>query len=267
MFDDLNNSNNSAKEDNNPQNKDNSQPPAPASDNSQAPAAPANISTPPVSAPLGARPASPEKSDRLEDIFADSDGNQGEVKPAVFQPKQADGNTGTDNEASKNGSAWQKIAIPLVLIIGIGLLGVGAVFGYRLIVVYLAGDEIMVETENPIDTSGETDMVDREDQAMNNNEPGDLETDTGPIASPPLAMPNTKDSDNDGLTDAEEAALGTNTLNVDTDDDGLFDREEVKVYNSNPLDPDTDGDGYTDGSEVQAGYNPVGEGKLYEIRQ
>ncbi|WP_368386216.1 calcium-binding protein, partial [Streptococcus anginosus] len=43
----------------------------------------------------------------------------------------------------------------------------------------------------------------------------------------------TKDSDNDGLTDAQELALGTN-----------------------PLSPDTDGDGQTDLEEVQQGLNP-----------
>lgn len=44
----------------------------------------------------------------------------------------------------------------------------------------------------------------------------------------------TQDSDNDGLTDAQELALGTN-----------------------PLSPDTDGDGQTDLEEVQQGLNPI----------
>ncbi len=42
------------------------------------------------------------------------------------------------------------------------------------------------------------------------------------------------DSDGDGLTDAEELALGTD-----------------------PLNPDTDGDGYSDGVEVRSGYCPL----------
>jgi S1-C subfamily serine protease len=44
------------------------------------------------------------------------------------------------------------------------------------------------------------------------------------------------DSDNDGLSDAQEAQLGTD-----------------------PHNPDTDGDGYLDGSEVTNGYNPLGK--------
>jgi len=73
------------------------------------------------------------------------------------------------------------------------------------------------------------------------------------------------DSDNDGLTDGEEKRLGTNPEAGDTDGDGLFDREEVRVYKTDPLGIDTDGDGYSDGEEVENGYNPKGEGKLYEL--
>lgn len=73
------------------------------------------------------------------------------------------------------------------------------------------------------------------------------------------------DSDSDGLTDDEEATLGTNLQSVDTDNDGLFDREEVKVYHTNPLNPDTDGDGYQDGYEVINHMNPRGAGTLEQL--
>ena len=59
-----------------------------------------------------------------------------------------------------------------------------------------------------------------------------------------------KDSDGDGLTDDEEAKLGTDPFNKDTDGDGLTDGDEVKVYKTNPLNPDTDFDGLKDGPEV-----------------
>lgn len=36
------------------------------------------------------------------------------------------------------------------------------------------------------------------------------------------------DSDYDGLTDAQELALGTNPLSSDTDSDGLTDLEEIQ---------------------------------------
>ncbi|HEV6238747.1 TPA: calcium-binding protein [Streptococcus pneumoniae] len=38
----------------------------------------------------------------------------------------------------------------------------------------------------------------------------------------------TMDSDKDGLTDAQELALGTNLFSSDTDSDGLTDLEEVQ---------------------------------------
>jgi len=66
------------------------------------------------------------------------------------------------------------------------------------------------------------------------------------------------DSDDDGLTDGEEAILGTDPFDSDTDDDGLTDGEEVEVYGTDPLDPDTDDDGLTDGDEVQVyGTDPL----------
>lgn len=73
------------------------------------------------------------------------------------------------------------------------------------------------------------------------------------------------DTDKDGLSDAEEARLGTDSAKNDTDEDGLNDREEVVIYKTNPLITDTDGDTYLDGSEVRNGYNPAGPGKLLTV--
>ena len=86
-----------------------------------------------------------------------------------------------------------------------------------------------------------------------------------PEVAPPTTTAATVDSDNDGLSDAEELQLGTDPRNPDTDGDGLFDGEEEKVYHTNPLDKDTDKDGYSDGEEVQNGYNPLGPGKLFTV--
>ena len=61
------------------------------------------------------------------------------------------------------------------------------------------------------------------------------------------------DSDNDGLTDDEEIALGTDPNNPDTDGDGLTDGEEVNTYGTSPLLVDTDDDGFTDFEEIEAG--------------
>ena len=73
---------------------------------------------------------------------------------------------------------------------------------------------------------------------------------TGDSGAAALAVGLPKDSDGDGLTDEEEAKLGTDPFNKDTDGDGLTDGDEVKVYKTNPLNPDTDFDGLKDGAEV-----------------
>lgn len=75
-------------------------------------------------------------------------------------------------------------------------------------------------------------------------------------APTPTEPPPATDSDQDRLTDEEEAQLGTNPFSFDTDSDGLTDYEEAKVYRTNPLIQDTDGDGFLDGQEVQGGYDP-----------
>jgi subtilisin family serine protease len=68
------------------------------------------------------------------------------------------------------------------------------------------------------------------------------------------------DSDNDGLTDAEEYARGTNPHNPDSDGDGMPDGWEV-TYGLDPLandaSGDKDGDGYTNLREYRARSNPA----------
>ncbi len=55
---------------------------------------------------------------------------------------------------------------------------------------------------------------------------------------------------------AQEKSTTQNNILLDSDQDGLTDAEE-KLYGTNPHNPDTDGDGYSDGAEVKAGYNPL----------
>ena len=55
--------------------------------------------------------------------------------------------------------------------------------------------------------------------------------------------------------------ISTFELFQDTDNDGLSDDEEAE-YGCDINNPDSDGDGYLDGDEVENGYDPMGEGKL-----
>ena len=74
---------------------------------------------------------------------------------------------------------------------------------------------------------------------------------------PPPGPPGLFDSDQDGLTDAQEQELGTNPQQADSDFDGLGDQLEIETYGTNPLLSDTDGDGFLDGVEVRGGYDPL----------
>lgn len=64
------------------------------------------------------------------------------------------------------------------------------------------------------------------------------------------------DSDDDGLTNAEEEDLGTNPDKADSDGDGLDDGEEVDL-GTDPTEADSDGDGLEDGDELDASTDPL----------
>lgn len=99
------------------------------------------------------------------------------------------------------------------------------------------------------------------------NTPVNVNVEPAPEPEPepePEPVPDA-DTDADGLSDEEEAALGTDPQNADTDNDGLSDSEEVKIYSTDPKNPDTDRDAYMDGDEVKGGYNPNGPGRLFTV--
>src|SRR5687768_9567470 len=66
------------------------------------------------------------------------------------------------------------------------------------------------------------------------------------------------DSDDDGLSDGDEADMGLDPENADSDDDGLSDGDEVEM-GADPTAEDSDGDGYSDGDEVEGNTDPTDE--------
>jgi hypothetical protein len=64
------------------------------------------------------------------------------------------------------------------------------------------------------------------------------------------------DPDMDGLTNEEERAINTDPTDPDTDNDGLSDRQEAMNRTSDPLKADTDEDGSNDFIEIIDGTNP-----------
>jgi hypothetical protein len=169
----------------------------------------------------------------------------------------------------------KKMFLVIMVLMLVVILGAGGYLAWQQFMVPKSGQQVTPETsgENinlPANVPAEVLPVNNTPVTLCGNgicETGEDATnclDDCPAPPPPVIG---LDTDGDGLTDAEEATLGTDPVKTDTDGDGLTDREEIQVYKSDPLKTDTDGDGYTDGDEVKNGYNPIGPGKLPELPQ
>ena len=222
-------------------------------------------------------PVTPEKSATkesrppgvVEDIFAETDtvvpNPRGIAKSSIFKPK-------TDNAAGQNSLPVEpsskpkmgKLLILGMLAVGLIFISVGSFFIYRMV----TGDTDNADTIPVIDDIGEAadnNQVQKQPATVPDNK--NLLPDEPDTKNEKLPVEDIdQDTDQDGLTDKEERAIGTDINNQDTDNDNLFDREEVRVYKTDPLNPDTDGDGYLDGDEVSNQFNPKGAGKLYELK-
>ncbi|MDH3698468.1 MAG: Ig-like domain-containing protein [Flavobacteriaceae bacterium] len=108
-------------------------------------------------------------------------------------------------------------------------------------------DALGTDPNNP-DSDG--DGINDGQEVMDATDPLD---DCSSINGSPLAN---SDCDMDGLTNAEEADLGTDPNNPDSDSDGLTDGEEV-LLGTEPVNADTDGDTINDGQEVTDNTNPL----------
>lgn len=106
----------------------------------------------------------------------------------------------------------------------------------------------------PLATDGTYDDIQVYTRALSAEDIATLAAAPGDVLRP--EDPGAADSDSDGLSDAEEVALGTDPIEADTDGDGLSDGDEVNVYNTDPLNVDSDGDERSDGAEVAAGFDP-----------
>lgn len=76
-----------------------------------------------------------------------------------------------------------------------------------------------------------------------------MATNPGNAASKPPGIAS-GESDNDGLSNALEALLGSSPTDSDSDDDGLNDGVEFRGYSTSPILANTDGDGCPDDAEA-----------------
>lgn len=105
-------------------------------------------------------------------------------------------------------------------------------------------DNNPAQTDTDQDGLGDACDEDVDGDGLSNEEEAELGTD-----------PEARDTDGDGLDDPEEVGLGTDPTEADTDDDGLTDDDE-RERRTDPANPDSDGDGLRDGVEANLGLNP-----------
>ncbi|MBU2575995.1 thrombospondin type 3 repeat-containing protein [Patescibacteria group bacterium] len=202
----------------------------------------------------------------------------GKIKPAL--PQAGGVPSAQVSGARETGFPFKKF----VIIFGVSF-GIIAIAGALFVILNNKASESSME---PVPTLGqpqnepETDNTPDEDKipsADEKDEAEEQEQDEGGVldnfqqtqqdkALNPIADDlASKDTDQDGLSDAKEFNIGTNYRLVDSDNDGLSDWEEVSIFGTDPLDKDSDNDSYLDGEEVQNGYNPLGEGKLLNFEK
>ncbi|MBT3689829.1 hypothetical protein HN800_02020 [bacterium] len=203
-----------------------------------------------------------------EDIFKDSEATS--VPSTPPEPQAAPEPSGPPEPLKElpddlDGDEKDKKFFIMGLVIVFIIVFIGGYYAYT----KLFKDDVMdvplvdFTQEDSINDSNDI-IIDEESDNVPTSE--ELEQEISDLEDQITPSEDTTDSDNDGLTDVEELAIGTDPFEVDSDGDGLFDREEVKVYHTNPLNPDTDGDGWLDGTdEVHKGWDPLGPGRLLDI--
>lgn len=195
------------------------------------------------------------------DIFAEVD----KSGPSTAVPQQA---VIGGNGVERHGPSRLLLVAIILVVLGLG----GG--GYYLFVVKKAPVQVITNDISNVpaqpDVNGDLNSPQPTDVNVNaaaNVPPITPEPQPNEPVQPPDVVQAPPDADADGLSDEEEAVLGTNPQATDTDTDGLSDRDEAKLWMTNPQNPDTDGDTFTDGEEVRGGYNPNGPGKLFGAPQ
>lgn len=127
-------------------------------------------------------------------------------------------------------------------------------------------DDTATDSSDPVSSDIFNDIIVDDEPSIDEMMPDPAENEVPPLDEP-LDDTDSEvvvDTDSDGLSDTEEDRLGTDPALSDTDADGLSDFDEVRTYGTDPLNQDTDGDGFVDGVEVINGYDPSGEGRLFQ---
>lgn len=221
------------------------------------PAAPPSPTIAPPPAPSSA-PAAPPAAPPSSALGA------GILKPKTPAYAAQEPPAGDETYRIKEPSIGKGIVLTLVSAAGLVALGGATWWIYN---TYIAGRAPVVPM--PV-SSGETPSpAPSEDRSSDTPLPSDTspslnESVTDEVVDDQVLFGQPVDRDSDGLDDVREEGLLTDPDKWDTDNDGLSDGDEALGWKTDPRNIDTDGDGFSDGQEVQNGYNPNGAGKFIQ---
>ncbi len=110
--------------------------------------------------------------------------------------------------------------------------------------------EIMIGTDVNVPDTDNDGLTDYQEVYITRTDPTKYDSVTEGVSDA------SADSDGDGLSNAQEIELSTDSQLSDTDDDNLSDYDEIYIYGTDPLKPDTDDDGLDDDSELKFELDP-----------
>ncbi len=154
-----------------------------------------------------------------------------------------------------SGSYTNTVSVGNVLTYTLSSATVGQTYYFVVVATNTTGDsdpssQVQVTVTLPVDTDGDgtPDSTDTDDDNDGLTDAQEAARGTNPLVA---------DTDGDGLSDSYEVARNLNPLSGDSDSDGLSDSVEINQRGTNPLDADSDDDGLSDGNEVNRGTNPL----------
>lgn len=182
--------------------------------------------------PSPARFGGPAVTDSFSTSFQSSSSNQ-KIEPKNFQ-----------------------IAGLTIMASGLVFIGLIFYFGYQYMIKPMVSPTIPATNLSPANQEPK----DLGEPEINENNFVSPASTTDLTANPPAEVESIV-SEPETTNTVDETSVVSVILAPDSDDDGLSDPEEA-VFGTDPLLSDTDNDGYADKVEISGGYNPLGEGRL-----